>query len=279
MVRLAKTAIQRALGTLGYRLVRLDPGRKREALPRDQRPVYEDVRPIASYAPWNADSLFLSTYEIIKGHTLVDIYRCWELWTLVGQSAKLTGGIIEIGVWRGGTGGLIATKAAHCGIQEPVYLCDTFRGVVKAGAHDTYYKGGEHADTSRSQVEALISERLGLTNVRIREGVFPEATATSIEDEQKDFRLCHIDVDVYQSAKEILAWIWSRIVVGGIVVYDDYGFKGCEGITKFVNEQAGEDDRLVLHNLNGHAIVVKISQRQGACLAAAASTGSGGPPA
>jgi O-methyltransferase len=28
-------------------------------------------------------------------------------------------------------------------------------------------------------------------------------------------------------------------------------------VTKFVNEQRGHDDRLVLHNLNGHGIVVK----------------------
>jgi hypothetical protein len=28
-------------------------------------------------------------------------------------------------------------------------------------------------------------------------------------------------------------------------------------VTEFVNEQRGRDDRLVLHNLNGHGIVVK----------------------
>ncbi len=71
------------------------------------------------------------------------------------------------------------------------------------------------------------------------------------------FRLVHVDVDVYQSAKDVMARIWDRIVPGGIVVYDDYGFKGCEGITRYVNEQVAQPDRLVLHNLNGHAIVIK----------------------
>jgi O-methyltransferase len=67
-------------------------------------------------------------------------------------------------------------------------------------------------------------------------------------------------VDVYQSARSVLDWIWGRLEVGGVVIYDDYGFEGCEGITKFVNEQSAEKDRLVFHNLNGHALVVKLPQ-------------------
>ena len=47
------------------------------------------------------------------------------------------------------------------------------------------------------------------------------------------------------------------MVVGGIIVYNDYGFLGCDGITKFVEEQMSCADRLVMHNLNGHAVVIK----------------------
>lgn len=32
---------------------------------------------------------------------------------------------------------------------------------------------------------------------------------------------------------------------------------GLSGVTRFVDEQRYRPDRLVLHNLNGHAIVVK----------------------
>ena len=47
-------------------------------------------------------------------------------------------------------------------------------------------------------------------------------------------------------------------MIGGIVVYDDYGFKGCDGITTHVNEQIQLQDRFVIHNLNGHAIIIKL---------------------
>jgi O-methyltransferase len=217
---------------------------------------YEQVVPRASYSPWNKDQEFLETYSKISGSTLVDKFRCYELWKLIEQSAKLeSGSIIEIGVWRGGTGGLIAKQAKRCGIKEKVFLCDTFTGVVKAGQKDTYYKGGEHADTDRAMVERLLEEQLRVDNVEILQGIFPDATGHAVE--HLKFRFVHIDVDVYESAKDIVDWIWDRLVPGAIIVYDDYGFRGCSGITRYVEEQMIEQDRLVLHNLNGHAIVIK----------------------
>ena len=222
----------------------------------DRSPQYQPVRPMADYSPWNEDRAFTAVFASIQGFTLVDEYRCFELWKLVEQTAKLkTGHIIEVGVWRGGTGALLARQAINCRIDAPVILCDTFSGVVKAGDKDSSYKGGEHADTSRQTVEGLIG-KLGLDNVQILEGVFPDETGPYVEGMQ--FRLCHIDVDVYQSAKDIVEWLWDRMIAGGIFVYDDYGFTNCDGITKYVEEQRLCTDRLVIHNLNGHAIVVKL---------------------
>lgn len=215
------------------------------------------MRPAATYSPWNTDKPFQAMLASVEGATLVDKYRCFELWKLIEQCAKLTtGSIIEIGVWRGGTGALIARQARNCGIEDKVFLCDTFTGVVKAGARDSDYKGGEHSDTSRIAVEDLIFARMNLDNVEILEGIFPDQTGHLIEGMR--FRFCHIDVDVYQSAKDVVDWIWDRMVPGGIVVYDDYGFYGCDGITRYVEEQMTCSDRLVIHNLNGHAIIVKL---------------------
>lgn len=52
--------------------------------------------------------------------------------------------------------------------------------------------------------------------------------------------------------------VWHRTSIGGIIVYDDYGFQQCSGITKHVEEQIHDPDRVVLHNLNGHAVIIKI---------------------
>jgi O-methyltransferase len=214
------------------------------------------LNPIADYAPWTTDPRFLEIYHTIQPYTLVDIYRCYEIWTLVEQSAKLTGALIEIGVWRGGTGALIAQRAKLSGITDTIYLCDTFTGVVKASAHDPLYKGGEHRDTSIGLVEDLVYNQLNLEHVKILQGVFPEETAKSMDHES--FRFCHIDVDVYHSAKDITTWLWNKLAIGGMIVYDDYGFFGYGGITTYVEEQRHARDRLLFYNLNGHAVIIKI---------------------
>lgn len=217
---------------------------------------YDVVAPRATYSPWNRDGKFREIYTVIRESTLVDEYRCFELWKLVEQSAKLQAGdLIEVGVWRGGTGALIARQGRSCGIPGLAHLCDTFAGVVKAGSNDSSYRGGEHNDTTRGAVEKLLNQ-VGLDNVQLLQGVFPDQTGRVVE--HLEFRFCHIDVDVYQSAREILDWIWGRIVPGGIVVYDDYGFRCCDGITKHVEEQMLSKDRLVIHNLNGHGVVIKL---------------------
>ncbi|HUX12031.1 MAG TPA: TylF/MycF/NovP-related O-methyltransferase [Spirochaetia bacterium] len=232
-------------------------------------PGYQKVLPLANYAPWMNDAEFAAIRAAIEGNTLVDSYRCYSLWKLVEQAVQHEGDLLEVGVWRGGTGALIAHQASRArsdsrrsaeDIFDPsqasrcVFLADTFNGVAKAGPRDSYYRGGEHANTSLKVVESLLGS-LGIGNAILLEGVFPEDTGDLIDDHR--FCFCHIDVDVYQSARDVFEWVWPRLTVGGIVVYDDYGFYGCEGVTAHVNEIFPDAQRTVIHNLNGQAIVVK----------------------
>jgi O-methyltransferase len=217
---------------------------------------HEVVIPSATYAPWASDPEFLRVYELIQQNTMVDKYRCHELWSLVSELSSVQGDILEVGVWRGGTGCLIAVRAQQLAPEKRVFLCDTFSGVVKAGADDTYYRGGEHADASGEVVQSLLA-RAEVTNVTILEGIFPDQTGDPLADRRLSFS--HIDVDVYRSARDILDWVWPRMQVGGAVVFDDFGFLGCEGVTKLVQERTCRPDSLMIHNLNGHALLLKIA--------------------
>lgn len=218
---------------------------------------YELITPYANYAPWLQDAEFQDTYSRIKDHTLVDIYRCYELWQLTQEVHAIndTASFLEVGVWKGGTAGIVGKKLALLNSNIPFYLADTFSGVVKASEKDEFYKGGEHADTTIEIVEKLMSETG--SNYKILTGIFPNDTAAKISADEK-FGLCHIDVDVYQSAKDIVDWIWDRLITGGMIVFDDYGFHTCTGVTRYVNEQRNKSDRAVIYNLNGHAIIIKV---------------------
>jgi O-methyltransferase len=210
----------------------------------------------ATYSPWLLDKAFMDCHALIKPYTLVDILRCYELWHLLGQTAGLEGDILEVGTWRGGTGGLLARRAANLSFPSTVHLCDTFSGVVKTGVEDRSYSGGEHSDTSVPVVDDLM-KRLGVDNVAILQGIFPDDTGASLADTA--FRFCHIDVDVYRSGKGVLDWVWPRLAVGGIVVFDDFGFPSTRGIAQLVHEEETRSDLVCVQNVNGHAVFIKKS--------------------
>ncbi len=210
----------------------------------------------ATYSPWLQDPAFRACHAAVKANTLVDVYRCWELWHLVGQVREVPGDILEVGTWRGGTGALLGRRAADLGLAAEVFLCDTFTGVVKTGAEDRNYRGGEHADTALPVVQDLL-QRLDLANVRVLQGIFPEDTGAAVAG--RTFRLCHIDVDAYRSAGDVLGWVWPRLAVGGVVVFDDFGFPSTAGIARLVHEQEQRPGLVCVQNLNGHAVFVKTS--------------------
>lgn len=207
--------------------------------------------PKNTYSPWLEEGFIKYFNDEIKDFTLKDIYRCYELNQLANQMMSLKGSVIEIGVWRGGSAKILEK---NLGEGNKLYLCDTFNGVVKAGIKDKTYKGGEHSDTSFEEVSKIFNHN---SSVKILQGIFPEQTAHLIDDEP--FKLCHIDVDVYESAKDIFEWIYPKLIIGGVVVFDDYGFAACEGVTSYVNSLIGNLDFRAIYNLNGHAVLIKIA--------------------
>jgi O-methyltransferase len=219
-LRVLARVVNSTLGVFGFYLARSSP--RVWAHERSPELLHSRLYVGATYSPWLSDREFLGAYEIIKDFTLVDRARCYELWDLAKQSIKVDGAILEVGVWRGGTGCLLAISAP----TKSIYLADTFEGVVKAGKNDTYYMGGEHADTSVQLVSRLLASA-GVDNVRLLKGIFPDETAAELEG--RPISLLHVDVDVYQSAKDIVEWALPRLPVGAKIVFDDYGFyeSGC----------------------------------------------------
>lgn len=55
-------------------------------------------------------------------------------------------------------------------------------------------------------------------------------------------------------------FLFDQLEVGGVVVFDDYGFRGCDGVTSYVDEIKMDSRLVFIHNLNGHAILTKVSK-------------------
>jgi len=218
---------------------------------------YQIFIPASTYAPWQKDFDFLKLFKKAKKNSLVNFYQGFELWKLIEQIEKIEGDVLEVGVWRGSTSIIMASKLQAMNSKKHLYACDTFEGVVKSSSkYDNFYKNGEHRNTSYDFVKNLIRKKFNLNNITLLKGIFPEDTQHLIND--RKFSFCHVDVDTYNSAKEVVNWIWDKLSIGGIIIFNDYGFPITKGITKLVNEYRKESDKLVIHNLNGNGIVVKI---------------------
>src|SRR5688572_8242113 len=98
--RIARMTVKPIVKALGYEV------RLADRSTPDSR--YGPIRTSATYTPWNVDREFSRVFDTVQESTLVDRYRCFELWSLVAQVRHLEGGLLEVGVWNGGTGALIA---------------------------------------------------------------------------------------------------------------------------------------------------------------------------
>lgn len=232
-----------------------DIAKDRDALKQEGYAVIQyDDQPVHSYpydAPWLDDQEFSKIYESIRQNTLVDRTRCYAHYQLMQQIAVLPGDILEIGTWRGGTAGIFTQMSP----KKTVYLADTFEGVVKSSSWE-HYEDKAHSDTTEELVIDFLSKQLGVDNFKILKGIFPEDTGESVADQE--WAYVHIDVDVYESAKDTFNFVWDNVVQGGVVVFDDYGFiSACSGVYKFVNEIKDDADKLFVANINGHAYIIK----------------------
>lgn len=187
----------------------------------------------------------------VVNHTLVGIQRCWELWDLVSQAPD--GHVLEVGTYKGGSGCILAKAAQVYHPKSWVFLTDTFQGIVKTGPNDNYHQDGQFSNTSVELVQELV-DSLGLTNVKLLQGTFPEDTGHQVCG---TIALCHIDVDVYQSGKDVMTWLEPNLVPGSIVVADDYGWKDCQGMALLVDEIRATGKYNFIYNLNGHAVLFR----------------------
>jgi len=194
------------------------------------------------------DGDFLDRYEQVRSHTLVDPSRLFLLLQVLRNLGHLDGHCAEIGVYKGGTARLIAGAIRK---EQRLFLFDTFEGMPETKKQHDFHDPGDFADTSLPAVKGLLE---GFANVTFCPGRFPE-TAGPVEGQS--FAFVHIDADIYQSVKDSCAVFYPKMVAGGWMVFDDYGFLSCAGARTAVNEFfVGKPERPI-YLPTGQAFIVK----------------------
>lgn len=236
---------KRALASLGYFKFRT-----RIASEGAKVPDIELYQPL--FSPWEGLPSFKPHYEAVRKHTLVSADRCWILANFIGQARQLNGHFAEFGVFRGGTALLAARLLAEAKDNRPLHLFDSFAGMPKTSA-DEPYEAGDFNQTSARHVESLIAPTGA--NVRFHVGFIPD---TFVDAGIDRLAFAHVDVDLYQSVLDCVAYIYPRLVPGGILIFDDYGFPGCVRAREATDKAFANLREKPIYLPTGQALVIKL---------------------
>ncbi len=185
-------------------------------------------------------------YSMVADEALITLYQqvahC--------ERQHIPGALVECGVWKGGSVGLMALASLRFGEgRRDLHLFDSFEGIPEPiaevdGAKAVRVVRGARNATGKLRVAWDYAERGGpgseaesrrllgslgydLLRVHIHKGWFQETVprdATGIGP----IALLRLDGDWYDSTRVCLAHLCSQVTPGGFVVVDDYGcYEGC----------------------------------------------------
>ncbi|HEX2228037.1 MAG TPA: TylF/MycF/NovP-related O-methyltransferase, partial [Candidatus Binatia bacterium] len=138
--------------------------------------------------------------------------------------------------------------------KTKLYLFDSFAGLPKVNQEkDRWFNEGEFCAGSVEHVRQLLSPFKNF--VDIREGWIPQ-TFQGLDN--NSYALVHLDLDIYQSTLDCCNYFYPRLVTGGILLFDEYGFAAAEGEKEAVDEFFADKAESPIAPPTGQAFVVKL---------------------
>jgi hypothetical protein len=180
---------------------------------------------------------FSKLYRQVRGHTMCSVARLRGLHEGVKWVVErhLDGDLVECGCARGGSAALMALSLRQLGERRKLWLFDTFEGLPAPTADDPDYKIAELFTGSclgqLEEVRELFRDRGVAEGVLFVKGLFQDTIPRSPIER---IALLHIDGDWYESVKVCLEELYDKVVPGGIIQFDDYGY--WKGARKAVDE-------------------------------------------
>ncbi len=201
----------------------------------------------ATHAPWKKDKKFYKFYNNVKNFTLLDPARSYTLWQCANNIKNIKGQILDIGCLMGGAGFIMSKN----NIKGKTYLFDSFSGFKKDdGLHKKDVFFYEDINSIKKNIK-----KLKLKNTFVFKAYFPK----NIKIKLKDIKLCHIDVNTFKDTSTIFNVINKKMIKGGIIIFDDFGIWGVDGIKKFIYkiERKYSTNYYFFKNYMGQCILVK----------------------
>ena len=153
---------------------------------------------------------------------------------LVRGCLRLDGDVVELGCYKGDTSLLLAEVIN--GTEKKLWIYDSFEGLPEKSTLDASeigksFQKGELSVTKR-EVKARFL-RAGLRVPVIKKAWFRDLGA---EDLPEKIALAFLDGDFYESIRDSLRLVDTRMTKGGVIVVHDYNNLALPGVNRAVNE-------------------------------------------
>ncbi len=225
----------------------------RQELARATAGAFGDFPISDDHKLWRLDKQFFDDFNRISPGNPYSQDRKWVLREYVKVSNDLSGDLAECGCYVGTSAFFMAQASKH----GTLYLFDSFQGLSdpdvadRGAANDVLPWSAGDLSTD----EATLRRNLSCYgSIAVLSGWIP-TRFDEVADRQ--FRVVHIDVDLYEPTRDSLEFFYPRLVRGGVIVMDDYGFATCPGASRAAQEFAGHRGVGVLHLATGQGVIMK----------------------
>ncbi len=233
----------------GPRISRIPPVLRRPALRAAQlvfrarsvfrnpapRYVYEsDGMATAWHSPFLKDREWQARYDEMAKDWFTDHIPeiRWRMWMLTefARYADGLGSFAEFGTYRGGCAFMMLSTTT----RSPLHMFDTFEGIPATRLTEKEQGEGFAGRLSDTSVE----------HVKHRLASWPERTHYYVGDvfdtlgtvETGTLSLVHLDMNAAEPTRRCLEFAYPRLRPGGVIVFDDYGFRGYEDQRRLIDE-------------------------------------------
>ena len=227
--------------------------RIRQELARFSASLFGDFPISEDHKLWRSDKEFLSDYDHLSPLNPYSQDRKYTLREFARYTRKMAGSLAECGCYEGASAYFLAKENP----DAEIHLFDSFEGLSTPSSDDASHisdnpewrQGDLRADDYK--IKKLLH---AYPNVTIHKGWIPEVLEPT---HNLQFRLVHIDVDLFQPTLDSLRFFYSRMTPGGVIVLDDYGFTNCPGAFKAANEFMADKSEYILHLPTGQGVIIR----------------------
>jgi len=176
--------------------------------------------------------------------------RMYNATQFLKYSLELPGDVVECGAFKGLSSYVFCSyiRMANADFTGAGYhIFDSFQGLGQPTAEDVIanHEYGAVGETSQpvgafqGSIEAVKATLRDFPLIEYHPGWIPESFAGVAE---RNYKFVHLDLDLYAPIKGALEYFYPRMIRGGVIVIDEYGFPRWPGARKAADEFCEEND-------------------------------------